>query len=170
MSKRSFLAMTFGVAILLISAVIPGKTFAAVVNLKTENADPLNPAMMQLEYQKFAQRGGRGGRGGASAGAGAGRRPSGGRPGGPSARPGGGAGRRPGGARPGGNRNVNVNVRTRGRGWRGRYWGRVAFGVTLGTAIIVVANTPPYPPNPALCWTWANSVYTSGYWYYCDGP
>jgi len=68
------------------------------------------------------------------------------------------------------NRNVNVNVRHRGYGWRGARWGAVAFGVTMGTAIVVAANTPPYPPDPSLCWTWSNSALTRGYWYYCSGP
>jgi hypothetical protein len=67
------------------------------------------------------------------------------------------------------NRNVNVNVRHRGRGWRGARWGAVAFGVTMGAVIVVVANTPPYPPDPSLCWTWNNSALTRGYWYYCNG-
>jgi hypothetical protein len=64
---------------------------------------------------------------------------------------------------------VNVSVKHRGYGWRGARWGAVVFGVTLGTAIIVAANTPPYPPDPSLCWTWNNSALTSGYWYYCEG-
>ena len=68
------------------------------------------------------------------------------------------------------NRNVNVNVRHRGYGWRGARWGAVAWGVTMGAVIVVAANTPPYPPNPALCWTWSNSALTRGYWYYCSGP
>jgi len=68
------------------------------------------------------------------------------------------------------NRNVNVNVRTRGYGWRGARWGAVAFGVTMGAIIVVAANTPPYPPDPSLCWTWNNAGLTQGYWYYCDGP
>jgi hypothetical protein len=68
------------------------------------------------------------------------------------------------------NRNVNVNVRTRGYGWRGARWGAVAFGVTMGTVIVVAANTPPYSPDPSLCWTWNNAALTRGYWYYCSGP
>jgi hypothetical protein len=67
-------------------------------------------------------------------------------------------------------RNVNVRVKHRGYGWRGARWGAVVFGVTLGTAIIVAANTPPYPPDPSLCWTWNNAALTEGYWYYCEGP
>jgi hypothetical protein len=68
------------------------------------------------------------------------------------------------------NVNVNVNVRHRGYGWRGARWGAVAFGVVMGTAIIVAYNTPPIAPNPELCWTWSNSALTRGYWYYCSGP
>lgn len=67
------------------------------------------------------------------------------------------------------NRNVNVNVKTRGYGWRGARWGAVAFGVTMGAVIVVAANTPPYPPDPSLCWTWTNAALTQGYWYYCSG-
>ena len=82
----------------------------------------------------------------------------------PAHRPGNKPAHRP-GKRPG----HHVNVRHRHHGWRGRHWGAVVFGVTLGTAIIVAANTPPYPPDPSLCWTWSNSALTRGYWYYCDG-
>ncbi len=117
-------------------------------------------------------------------------RPSGGSPGAkpgtkPSTRPSvGNPGSKP-GSKPstpskpsGGNKNVNVNVnrstnvtvRNRGHGWRGSRWGAVVFGVTLGTAIVVAANTPPPPPDPTLCWTWVNDAMTSGYWYYCEGP
>lgn len=67
-------------------------------------------------------------------------------------------------------RNVNVNIRHRGYGWRGARWGAIAFGVTMGTVIVVAASTPPLAPDPSLCWTWANSALTRGYWYYCAGP
>ncbi|MEM5584109.1 hypothetical protein WNZ15_16725 [Roseibium sp. AS2] len=67
------------------------------------------------------------------------------------------------------NRNVNVNVVNRPRGWHGQYWGAAVFGVTLGTLIVVAANTPPPAPDPTLCWTWSNSAMTEGYWYYCTG-
>ncbi|QDG77609.1 hypothetical protein [Labrenzia sp. PHM005] len=73
------------------------------------------------------------------------------------------------------NKNVNVNVNRNVRvvrrpvGWRGAHWGAIVFGVTLGTIIVVAANTPPPPPDPSLCWTWTNDALTEGYWYYCDG-
>lgn len=69
------------------------------------------------------------------------------------------------------NVNVNRNVRVTRRpaGWRGRHWGAVVFGVTLGTVIVVAASTPPPPPDSSLCWTWSNDALTEGYWYYCDG-
>jgi len=54
--------------------------------------------------------------------------------------------------------------------WRGARWGAVVAGVTLGTIIVVAANTPPPPPSPDLCWTWTNAARTHGYWYYCSGP
>ncbi|MEQ1715280.1 MAG: hypothetical protein ABL907_04730 [Hyphomicrobium sp.] len=66
--------------------------------------------------------------------------------------------------------NVNVSVRHHDHGWHGARWGAIAFGVTMGAIITVAANTPPYPPDPSLCWTWTNSAYTQGYWYYCSGP
>ena len=68
------------------------------------------------------------------------------------------------------NINRNVNVTVRDYGWRGARWGAVAFGVTMGTVIVVAANTPPPPPHPTLCWTWTNAALTKGYWYYCSGP
>lgn len=67
-------------------------------------------------------------------------------------------------------KNVNVVVRHHDYGWHGTRWGAVAFGVTMGALITVAANTPPYPPDPSLCWTWSNSAHTQGYWYYCSGP
>ena len=194
MFKRSCLTAVIGIGLFAISLAIPGKAFAATAGFVSEAASPSDPASVKVEHQRYARGGRGGGRGGGrSAGRSRGgrgassrgarrpssrpsggrpsKRPSGGRPGGgrPGAgRPGGG---RPGGGRPGGGGNVNINVKVkhRGYGWRGNYWGRVAFGVTLGTAIIVAANTPPYPPNPSLCWTWSNAALTSGYWYYCEG-
>jgi hypothetical protein len=67
------------------------------------------------------------------------------------------------------NVNRNVNVVSRPRGWRGRHWGAVVFGVTLGTIIVVAANTPPPAPDLSLCWTWTNDAMTEGFWYYCTG-
>ena len=67
------------------------------------------------------------------------------------------------------NRIVNVRVVNRPRGWRGRHWGAVVFGVTLGTLIVVAANTPPPLPDESVCWTWTNDARTEGFWYYCDG-
>jgi hypothetical protein len=163
-----------------VSALVPHKTSAAITEFASGSTDPSNAKSEKIELQRYARSGrGRGG-GSRSRGARPSQRPSGGRP---SNRPSGG---RPGSgpSRPGGggninrnvnvnrnvNRNVNVSVKHRGYGWRGARWGAVVFGVTLGTAIIVAANTPPYPPDPSLCWTWSNSALTSGYWYYCDGP
>ncbi len=66
------------------------------------------------------------------------------------------------------NRNVNVVIRHHHHGWRGRYWGAVVYGVTLGAVIVVAANAPPPPPDSSLCWTWTNAALTRGYWYYCN--
>ena len=66
-------------------------------------------------------------------------------------------------------RNVNVRIVNRPSGWRGRHWGGVVFGITLGALIVVAANTPPPPPDDSLCWTWTNEEHTEGFWYYCDG-
>lgn len=200
MFKRSCLAAVLGIAFLAVSAAVPDNASAATAGFVTESATPSDPASAKVEHQRIARGGRGGGRGGGGSrsrgsrpsssnrGARPSSRPSGGRP---SNRPSGGPGRpgagpggpgRPGGGlppsagRPGGggnvniNRNVNVSVKHRGYGWRGARWGAVVFGVTLGTAIIVAANTPPYPPDPSLCWTWNNSALTSGYWYYCEGP
>ena len=183
MFKRSCLAAVIGIVLFAGSAPVPGNAIAATAGFASEAANPSDSASMNVKQQQFARKGGgrgggrsagrsRGGRGASSRGARRpssrpSNRPSGGRPG---AGPG-----RPGGGRPGGggniniNRNVNVSVKHRGYGWRGARWGAVVFGVTLGTAIIVAANTPPYPPDPTLCWTWNNSALTSGYWYYCEG-
>lgn len=211
MLNRSCLAVAISIAFLAGAAAVPGTVMAGVVDYATESTIPSDPASVNTEKRRHAQRGGRGGGrgasrggGGRSASRGGGRRsasnrgarpssrPSGGRPGN---RPGGGPGRPgvgpggpgrpgvgpggPGGGvspgRPGGgggvniSRSTNVTVKHRSYGWRGRHWGRVVFGVTLGTAIIVAANTPPYPPDPSLCWTWNNAALTSGYWYYCEG-
>ena len=174
MSKRSCLAFAIGFALFATSAAVPGKAFAAVADLNTTNAGPLDTATLDLTHRRLAQRrGGGGGRsggraggrpsGGGGAGTKPGGRPGGAKPGGPSAKPG---GRGAGGSR---NVNVNVNVRHRSHGWRGRRWGAVAFGVTMGAIIVVAANTPPLAPDPSLCWTWTNAALTSGYWYYCDG-
>jgi hypothetical protein len=187
MFKRSCLAVAIGIALLAVSAAVPIKAIAATAGYTTEGSNPSDTASAKVKYQRFARGGRGGGRGGGGArsrgsrpsssnrGARPSSRPSGGRP---SNRPSGGrpsTGRPPGAGRPGGggnvniNRNVNVSVKHRGYGWRGARWGAVVFGVTLGTAIIVAANTPPYPPDPSLCWTWNNAALTSGYWYYCEG-
>jgi len=55
-------------------------------------------------------------------------------------------------------------------GWRGARWGAVVAGITLGTIIVVAANSAPPPPAEGLCWTWTNAARTQGYWYYCSGP
>ena len=59
-------------------------------------------------------------------------------------------------------------IRRRAPNWRGRFWGHVVFGVTLGTVLTVAANAVPVAPDPSLCWTWTNEDLTRGYWYYCD--
>jgi len=186
MFKRSCLAAVLGIAFLAVSAAVPIKAIAATSEFTTESSRSLDSASVNIEQQRYAQRGGgrsasrsRGGRSASNRGARPSSRPSGGRP---SNRPSGG---RPGGGRPGVgpggpgrpggggtvniSRSANVTVKHRGYGWRGARWGAVVFGVTMGTAIIVAANTPPYPPDPSLCWTWNNSALTSGYWYYCEG-
>lgn len=54
------------------------------------------------------------------------------------------------------------------RPWAAQNWyGAVIAGVTLGSIIAVAANTPPYAPSTQLCWYWANSSRTRGYWDYC---
>ncbi len=185
MFKRSCLAAVTGIVLFAISAAVPGNASAATTDYITEDANPSDPASVNIEQQRYAQKK----RGGGGRKSGAKRRPKGSasnRGARPSSRPSAGAKKKPGspgtkpgnrpGTKPGGpsgnvnvNRNVNVRVVNRGYGWRGARWGAVVFGVTLGTAIVVAANTPPYPPDPSLCWTWSNSALTRGYWYYCDG-
>jgi hypothetical protein len=185
MFKTSCLAAVTGIVLFAVSAAVPGNAFAVTTDYATEDASPSDPASVNSEQRRYAQKK----RGGGGRKSGAKRRPKGSasnrgarpsnRPGAgtkPGNRPGTNPGNRPGtkpGNRPGRdvniNRNVNVTVKHRGYGWRGARWGAVIFGVTLGTAIIVAANTPPYPPDPSLCWTWNNAALTSGYWYYCDG-
>lgn len=52
-----------------------------------------------------------------------------------------------------------------------RYYGRVFAGVVIGT---IVAASAYYalstPPDPDLCWYWANPYHTRGYWDFCDEP
>lgn len=71
------------------------------------------------------------------------------------------------------NRNVNVNVNRRVvrpvRPWvRHPWFGTVVAGVTIGT--IVAATAVPPAPAPNLCWFWADSSNTRGYWDYCTPP
>ena len=168
MFKRSCLTAVIGIGLFAGSAAVPGNAIAATAGYTTESVSSSDPASVTIEHQRYAQRksGGRGGGGGSSRNRGSkpssrpSGRPSGGRPGAGTGRPGGGRNV---------NVNVNVTVKHRGRGWRGARWGAVVFGVTLGTAIIVAANTPPYPPDLSLCWTWTNASLTRGYWYYCSG-
>ena len=190
MFKRPCLAAVIGSMLFVVSAAVPGKGFAVPEEFAAESATPSDTASVNTDQKQYAARGGgRGGRGGrtpkskpsstpeskpssspgskpsSSPGAG----PSGGSPGSkPSDSPR--AGSKGSGGNVNVNRNVNVEVKHRGHGWRGTRWGAVVFGVTLGTAIVVVANTPPPPPAPSLCWTWTNAALTSGYWYYCEGP
>ncbi len=166
MFKRSWLAAVTGIVFIATSAVFPGGTYAATANYTTKGANPSVPVTADIEHQQFAR--GRGG--GGSRGRGAR----------PAKRPSGNSGRNTNVNRNKNknvnrnvninrNVNVNVNVRHRGHGWRGARWGAVVFGVTMGTIIVVAANTPPYPPDPSLCWTWSNASMTRGYWYYCNG-
>jgi hypothetical protein len=172
MFKTSCLAAVTGIVLFAVSAAVPGKAFAATTDYATEDTNPSDPATVNTEHRQYAQK--RGGGRGAKRKPGASSRSRGARP---STRPSTGAKKRPGSSpskkKPGRdvnvNRNVNVNVRHHHHGWRGARWGAVVFGVTLGTAIVVAANTPPYPPDPSLCWSWNNAALTSGYWYYCDG-
>lgn len=185
MFKTLCMAAVTGVALIAASAAVPGKALAATAAYTKGDTGSPDRASAKSEHQQFAQkRGGGGGKKGAKRSKGA---SSGSRGAKTANRPSAGGNKKPAG---GGNKkpdaggkkkpdrdvnvnrnvNVNVNVRHRGHGWRGAHWGVVVFGVTLGTAIIVAANTPPYPPDPTLCWTWTNAALTSGYWYYCDGP
>ena len=52
------------------------------------------------------------------------------------------------------------------RPWvRRPYFGTVVAGVALGT--IVTTSTVPAAPASNLCWYWADSSKTRGYWDYC---
>jgi hypothetical protein len=52
------------------------------------------------------------------------------------------------------------------RPWvRRPYYGTIVAGVALGTLIAVTAAPPP--PDPTLCWYWANPENTQGYWDHC---
>ena len=164
MFKTACLAAVTGIVLFAVSAAVPGKAFAATTDYTAGDANPSDPATVNIEHQQYAQK--RGGGRGAKRKPGASSRSRGARP---STRPSAGRKKKP-GRDVNVNRNVNVNVRHHHHGWRGARWGAVVFGVTLGTAIVVAANTPPYPPDPSLCWTWSNSALTRGYWYYCDGP
>jgi hypothetical protein len=56
------------------------------------------------------------------------------------------------------------------RPWvRRPYFGRIIGGVALGTILTVAAVgvAPAYAPDPDLCWYWADSSLTRGYWDYC---
>lgn len=167
MFMRLCLATVFAIGLLMGSTTIPNRASAATPNLSVGNNQRSNAASMNAEYIQLAGR-----RGGGSA------RSRGAKP---KRQGGNNANRKANKSRnvnkgtnrkvnKNVNRNVNVNVRTRGYGWRGARWGAVAFGVTMGAVIVVAANTPPYPPDPSLCWTWSNAALTQGYWYYCDGP
>lgn len=45
------------------------------------------------------------------------------------------------------------------------YYGKVVSGVTLGT--IVGVTSTPVPPSTKVCWFWATSSHTQGYWDLC---
>ncbi len=62
-------------------------------------------------------------------------------------------------------RNNNVYVRTwRPRPYYGQFWGGVVLGSILTAGAIGIA---PPPPNPGLCWYWADPYGYRGYWDYC---
>ena len=50
---------------------------------------------------------------------------------------------------------------------RKKYFGRIVAGVTLGVVIVTAANAAPRRPESDLCWYWANTSRTKGYWDYC---
>jgi hypothetical protein len=53
------------------------------------------------------------------------------------------------------------------RAWvRRPYYGTIIGGVALGT--IIAATAVPAAPGPNMCWYWANSAKTRGYWDYCQ--
>ena len=56
------------------------------------------------------------------------------------------------------------------RKWHRRpYYGRLIAGIAIGSLITAaVAGAAPTPPSPDLCWYWANSSKTKGYWDYCN--
>ncbi len=171
MFKKLCSVALIGVMLFVVSAAVPGKAFAATTDYTTEDANPSDPASVNIKQQQYAQRKS-GGRGPSS-----GPKKTPGKSPGPKKTPGKSPGAKPSpGSGPGGNKNVNVNrnvnvtVKHRGRGWRGTRWGAVVFGVTLGTLIVVAARTPPPAPDPTLCWTWNDDAQTKGYWYYCEGP
>lgn len=62
--------------------------------------------------------------------------------------------------------NVNIYVRT----WKPRpYYGQFFGGIVLGSILTAAAiGIPPPPPNPGLCWYWADPYGYRGYWDYCD--
>ena len=52
-----------------------------------------------------------------------------------------------------------------GRAWVVRPWVRRAY---FGTIIAVSAyGVAPVPPDPSLCWYWADPAQIRGYWAYC---
>lgn len=61
--------------------------------------------------------------------------------------------------------NVNIYVRT----WRPRpYYGQFFGGIVLGSILTAAAiGIAPPPPNPGLCWYWADPYGYRGYWDYC---
>jgi hypothetical protein len=67
------------------------------------------------------------------------------------------------------NKNVYVSKKVVVRPYkvwvRKPYYGTVIAGVALGT--ILAVNAIPPAPAPNLCWYWANTAHTRGYWDYC---
>jgi hypothetical protein len=57
------------------------------------------------------------------------------------------------------------------RPWRRRnHYGLAIGGIILGTIIAagVAGAVPHAPPEPGLCWYWADPYQTRGYWDYCE--
>jgi len=69
-------------------------------------------------------------------------------------------------------RRTTVNVRRPVRVWAPRpYYGTIVGGVALGTIIAASATgVVPTAPGPNMCWFWADSSQTRGYWDYCQTP
>jgi hypothetical protein len=58
------------------------------------------------------------------------------------------------------------------RPWhRKRYYGRRFAGVLIGSIVAASVYYSLYaPPDPDVCWYWADPDQTRGYWDFCDEP